>query len=175
MIRVLRLLVKSSSPSHRASRLVTKVTNAQDKYGFVCGYLLGRFYQSQLRRRYSIFVSMQSEVGENLQLPHPVGVTIGEGAKIGKNVTLYQHVTIGRRSRHAPSYPIVEDNCVLYPGAIAIGEITIGNGSRIGANCVVSSSVPSKTTIQHFDAATSLKKVHQESFNNVDIIECDQQ
>ena len=80
-------------------------------------------------------------------LPHPVGIVIGEGCSIGENATIYQHVTIGRRSRNDPRYPVIGGNVVLYPGAVIIGPVRIGKFARVGANQVVSLDLPDGSVV----------------------------
>lgn len=77
--------------------------------------------------------------------PHPVGIVIGSEARIGRNVTIYQNVTIGRQrnaTAKSDDYPVLEDNVVVYAGAVIVGRTTIGAGSVVGANAVISKDVP---------------------------------
>lgn len=74
---------------------------------------------------------------------HPVSVVISSGTPIGKNVTIFQHVTIGRQpGRSYMALPVIEDDVTIYPGAVIAGDIRIGKGSTIGANTVVTQNVP---------------------------------
>jgi len=78
-------------------------------------------------------------------LPHGLnGITISPFAKIGKNCTIFQHVTIavGNDARS----PVIGDNCLIGVGAVIIGDITIGDNVKIGANCVVLKNIPSNCT-----------------------------
>jgi serine acetyltransferase len=74
--------------------------------------------------------------------PHPIGVIISSGTQIGNNVTIFQHVTIGRQPGKEYGFlPVIEDDVVIYAGAVIVGNILIGRGSIIGANAVVTSDV----------------------------------
>jgi serine O-acetyltransferase len=78
--------------------------------------------------------------------PHGIyGIFISGGAKIGKNVIIFQHVTIGsntlNNSDNAGS-PVIGDNVYIGAGAKIIGNICIGNNCRIGANAVVYENLP---------------------------------
>ena len=89
-----------------------------------------------------------ARIGEALFIDHGMGVVIGETAEIGDNVTLYQGVTLGgtgfvRGKRH----PSVADDVVVGSGAKLLGPITIGHGSKVGANSVVIHDVPANTTV----------------------------
>ena len=89
-----------------------------------------------------------ARIGEALFIDHGAGVVIGETAEIGRDVTLYQGVTLGgtgfaRGKRH----PTVEDDVTVGSGAKLLGPITVGHGAKIGANTVVISDVPSNSTV----------------------------
>lgn len=78
-------------------------------------------------------------------LPHGItGIFIAHGAKIGKNCTILQNVTIGSSKKQAP---VIGDNCVIGAGAVIVGGIRVGNNCNIGANCTVFKDVPDNTTV----------------------------
>jgi serine O-acetyltransferase len=73
---------------------------------------------------------------------------IGETAEIGDDVTLYQGVTLGGTGfATGKRHPTVEDNVTIGSGAKLLGPITIGHGSKIGANTVVIHDVPPHSTV----------------------------
>lgn len=81
-------------------------------------------------------------------IDHGFGVVIGETAEIGKNVTLYQGVTLGGTGKETGKrHPTVGDNVVIGAGAKVLGGITIGNNVYIGANAVVLKPVPDDCTV----------------------------
>lgn len=75
-------------------------------------------------------------------------MVVNPGVRIGKNVTLFHGVTLGRRDRisregeRITQYPILEDKVWVGPHAIIVGGITIGQGSRIAGGAFVTESVP---------------------------------
>ncbi|MFX6023202.1 serine acetyltransferase, partial [Acinetobacter baumannii] len=85
-----------------------------------------------------------AQIGPSFFIDHGTGVVIGETTIIGRNVRLYQAVTLGaKRFPQEPDgslvkgiarHPIVEDDVVVYAGATLLGRITIGRGSVIGGN-----------------------------------------
>jgi serine O-acetyltransferase len=82
------------------------------------------------------------------RLPHGLyGIIIAPGAHIGKNVRICQQVTIGNDFKEVSHVPIIGDNVEIYPGAKIIGNISIGNNVKIGANAVVSFDVPDNSTV----------------------------
>lgn len=90
-------------------------------------------------------------IGESFFIDHGTGVVIGETTIIGKNVSLYQGVTLGAKSfpldkngkpiKGIKRHPIVEDNVIIYSGATILGRITIGKNSIIGGNVWLTKSV----------------------------------
>ncbi len=89
-----------------------------------------------------------AKIGEGLFIDHGMGVVIGETSEIGDNVTIYQGVTLGGTSlQKVKRHPTVGNDVVVGVGAKLIGNITIGEGSKIGAGSVVVSSVPAHATV----------------------------
>jgi serine O-acetyltransferase len=86
-------------------------------------------------------------IGCRVFIDHGVGVVIGETAEIGDDVLIYQQVTLGGVSlSHGKRHPTVENNVVIGAGAKVLGNITLGEGCKIGANSVVVKDVPPKAT-----------------------------
>ncbi len=94
-----------------------------------------------------------AEIGERFFIDHGTGVVIGETTVIGRNVKLYQGVTLGARSFALDEYghpvkgikrhPTLEDDVIVYPGASILGgETVVGKGSVIGSNAWLDYSVP---------------------------------
>ena len=93
-----------------------------------------------------------ASIGPGFFIDHGTGVVIGETAEIGRNVRLYQAVTLGAKrfvtdadghlKKGGARHPIVEDDVVVYAGATILGRVTIGRGSSIGGNVWLTRSVP---------------------------------
>ena len=93
-----------------------------------------------------------AQIGEGFFIDHGTGVVIGETAVIGRNVRIYQAVTLGAKRfeiggngelrNSYPRHPIVEDDVVIYAGATIPGRITIRRDSSIGGNVWLTESVP---------------------------------
>lgn len=106
---------------------------------------LAVFIANRLQKKQGVFISPKADFDESVQLRHPVGIVVGEGVKIGKNVIIYQNVTLGGArlgDAKANNYPEVGDNAVIFSGAVVIGKVKIGAGCTIGANSVVTKDVP---------------------------------
>jgi serine O-acetyltransferase len=88
-------------------------------------------------------------LGDYFFIDHATGVVIGETCVIGKNVKLYQGVTLGAKSfpddareiRGATRHPTIEDDVVIYANSTILGDITIGKGSTIGGNTWITHDV----------------------------------
>lgn len=94
-----------------------------------------------------------ASIGESFFIDHGTGVVIGETCTIGKNVKIYQGVTLGAKSfpldeqgnpiKGIKRHPDIEDNVVIYAGATILGGDTkIGHNSMIGGNIWLTQSVP---------------------------------
>ncbi|MBN1114249.1 MAG: serine acetyltransferase [Oligoflexia bacterium] len=98
-----------------------------------------------------------AQIGESFFMDHGTGIVIGETSVIGKNVRLYQGVTLGAKSfpldsdgnpiKGVPRHPLIEDDVIIYSGATILGRITIGKGSVIGGNVWLTESVPPDTRV----------------------------
>ncbi len=89
-----------------------------------------------------------AKVGSCCFIDHGSGVVIGETAVVGDNATLYQGVTLGGTGLHTGKrHPTLEKNVTVGSGAKLLGPITIGHGSKVGANTVVIHDVPPMTTV----------------------------
>lgn len=114
--------------------------------------LIARIIAEQSHSQTGIDIHPGASIGDGLFIDHGTGVVIGETAVIGKNVRIYQGVTLGARSfptdqdgnpiKGVARHPIVEDDVVIYSGATVLGRITIGKGSVIGGNVWLTETLP---------------------------------
>lgn len=114
--------------------------------------LLARFIAEISHSATGIDIHPGAQIGGSFFIDHGTGVVIGETAVVGRNVRLYQAVTLGAKRfaqdengalvKGAPRHPIIEDDVVIYAGATVLGRITIGRGSSIGGNVWLTHSVP---------------------------------
>ena len=89
-----------------------------------------------------------AEVGHRFFIDHGMGVVIGETTIIGDDVTLYQGVTLGGTGKETGKrHPTIRNNAVIGAGARVLGNIVIGENSRIGAGSVVLRDVPDNSTV----------------------------
>jgi serine O-acetyltransferase len=106
--------------------------------------LLARLLSQVMRFLTGIEIHPGARIGPGFFIDHGMGVVIGETTEVGRNATLYHGVTLGGTAlaRGQKRHPTLEDNVTVGAGAKILGAITIGAGSRIGANAVVVKPVP---------------------------------
>jgi len=115
--------------------------------------LIPRIMTEHAHSQTGIDIHPGAEIGPGFFIDHGTGVVIGETSTIGKNVKLYQGVTLGALSfpkdkdghpiKGIKRHPNVEDDVTIYAGATILGgETTIGVGSEIGGNVWLTHSVP---------------------------------
>ena len=129
--------------------------------------LIARIIAEKAHSLTGIDIHPGASIGEGFFIDHGTGVVIGETCVIGKNVTIYQGVTLGARSfpldaqgrpiKGAPRHPVIEDEVVIYAGATVLGRITVGRGSMIGGNVWLTESVPPGSKVTQ-------RKARQEGF-----------
>lgn len=103
--------------------------------------LVGGSYKIVTEWVMGIELPASTEIGPGLRLRHGVGVVVNPATRIGADVMIRQHVTLGNRRTH-DDCPVIEDHVEIGAGAVIIGAITIGRGARIGPNAVVVKDVP---------------------------------
>jgi serine O-acetyltransferase len=109
---------------------------------------LPRMIAAVSRSLTGIEIHPAAKIGDGFFIDHGMGVVIGETAEIGRDVTLYQGVTLGGTGfATGKRHPTVQDNVTIGSGAKLLGPITVGHGSKIGANSVVIHDVPPNSTV----------------------------
>ena len=89
-----------------------------------------------------------AEIGRRFFVDHGMGVVIGETTIIGDDVTLFQGVTLGGTGKESGKrHPTLRNGVVVGAGARVLGNIVIGENSRIGAGSVVLRDVPDNSTV----------------------------
>jgi serine O-acetyltransferase len=128
--------------------------------------MLARLIAEIAHSRTAIDIHPGATIGEGFFIDHGTGVVIGETTVIGRNVRLYQAVTLGAKRfevgddgsllKNYARHPILEDDVVVYAGATILGRVTIGRGSSIGGNVWLTYSVPPGSHITQARVRTEL-------------------
>ncbi len=105
--------------------------------------------------RTGIDIHPAARISERFCIDHGTGIVVGETTEIGRNVKLYQGVTLGALSvdkelARTKRHPTVEDDVVVYAGATILGgETVVGRGSVIGGSVWLLHSVPPHSRVYH--------------------------
>ncbi len=104
---------------------------------------------SQLARFFTgVDIHPGALLGRRLFIDHATGVVIGETAIVGSDVTMYQGVTLGGTGKgHGKRHPTVCDGVFIGNNANILGNVTVGENSRVGAGSVVLADVPPNSTV----------------------------
>ena len=87
-------------------------------------------------------IPLNCEIGGGLLIPHPNGIVIHPGAKVGVNCLIFQQVTLGTCSQ--PGTPDLAGHVDIGAGAKILGPVRIGAHAKIGANAVVIGDLPER-------------------------------
>jgi serine O-acetyltransferase len=116
-------------------------------------YRAGWFTSARIVSQYSravtgIEIHPGATIGKRFFIDHGMGVVIGETAEIGDDVLLYQGVTLGGTGKvTGKRHPTIGNGVVVGTGAKILGNIRIGDYSKIGAGSVVVRPVPDQSTV----------------------------
>lgn len=118
-----------------------------------CFYRMKLFFLARLccelgRFLTGIEIHPGATIGNRLVIDHGMGVVIGETAEIGDDCIIFHGVTLGgMKFEDVKRHPTIGNRVVIGTGAKVLGAITIGDGARVGANAVVTESVPANVTV----------------------------
>jgi serine O-acetyltransferase len=133
--------------------------------------VIPRIMSELAHSRTGIDIHPGATIGERFFIDHGTGVVIGETAVIGRNVKIYQGVTLGALSfakdpetgalvKGIKRHPNVEDNVVIYAGATILGgETVIGHDSEVGGNVWLKDSIPPFSRVYNKPPAPTIKSI----------------
>ena len=104
---------------------------------------------SQITRHFTgVEIHPAAQIGRRLFIDHAMGVIIGETTILGDDCVLYQGVTLGGTGKECGKrHPTLGRGVVVGAGAKVLGNIRIGDGTKIGGNSVVVKDVPEQCTV----------------------------
>ncbi|MBN1787136.1 MAG: hypothetical protein JW806_01930 [Sedimentisphaerales bacterium] len=116
--------------------------------------LIPRIMSERAHHETGIDIHPGARIGERFFIDHGTGIVIGETAIIGKNVKIYQGVTLGALApaagqslRGVKRHPTIEDDVTIYAAATILGNVTIGKGATISGNVWIKESIPPGVTV----------------------------
>lgn len=109
---------------------------------------IARYIQHQVSVLCDVDIHPAAVIGAGLMVDHATGLVIGETAVVGANVSLLHGVTLGGSGNDTGKrHPTVGVGVMISAGAKVLGDIVIGEGSKVGAGSVVLESVPPGVTV----------------------------
>src|ERR1017187_6101601 len=110
--------------------------------------LLARWLSQVARLLTGIEIHPAAQIGSRLFIDHGMGVVIGETSIVGDDVTMYQGATLGGTGKEKlKRHPTIGNGVFIGAGARILGNIRVGDNSRIGAGSVVLRDVPDDSTV----------------------------
>lgn len=111
-------------------------------------FILARWLSLKNQQKTGIDIHPGATIGRRFFIDHGVGVVIGETCIIGDDVKVYQGVTLGGTGKdHGKRHPTVENNVLIGAGAKILGNITLGEGCKVGAGAIVIRNVDPGVTV----------------------------
>jgi serine O-acetyltransferase len=108
--------------------------------------LPARIFANWIRTATGIEIHPAAVIGRRFFIDHGMGVVIGETTVIGDDVMIYHDVTLGSRTlTEGKRHPTIHNDVVIGAGARVLGNISVGQGARIGANRVIVRDVEPRT------------------------------
>lgn len=109
---------------------------------------LALFMQSRMSQKFGVDIHPAARFGRGILLDHATGLVVGETAVVGNRVSILQSVTLGGTGKSdGDRHPKIGDGVLISAGAKILGNITVGEGAKIGAGSVVLKAVPAHTTV----------------------------
>ncbi len=134
--------------------------------------LLPRMLTEYAHERTGTDIHPGAQIGTHFFIDHCTGVVIGETARIGNHVKIYQNVTLGAKSfeldedgnpvKGVKRHPDIGDHVTIYPSATILGgQTVIGEHSIVGSNVWLMKSIPAKSIVYYEGEGTSVVKDQQ--------------
>lgn len=106
------------------------------------------YLQSRASSIFQTDINPAAQIGKGIFLDHATGLVVGETAIIGDNVSILHGVTLGGTGKEgADRHPKIRHGVLIGAGAKILGNIEVGNCSRVAAGSVVLKSVPPNSTV----------------------------
>lgn len=106
------------------------------------------YLQSQSSKLFGVDIHPAARFGQGIMLDHATGFVVGETAVVGDNCSFLHGVTLGGSGKvGGDRHPKIGGNVLIGAGAKILGNIRVGNCSRVAAGSVVLRDVPDETTV----------------------------
>lgn len=109
--------------------------------------IVGRVIRMVEMSLFGAELSLHARIGTGFYVAHSHGVVVGGTTVVGDHVKILGSNTFGNRQGFGLDYPTVGSNVVIGAGARVLGDVTLGDGCRVGANAVVTCDVADGVTV----------------------------
>jgi serine O-acetyltransferase len=136
--------------------------------------IIPRIFTEHAHQITGIDIHPGADIDSPFFIDHGTGIVIGETTKIGKNVKIYQGVTLGALSvdkslSKVKRHPTIEDDVIIYSQSVILGGNTvIGKGCIIGGNSWLTQSVPANSIV--YSKMEMKVRSNEENFNTIDFV-----
>lgn len=111
-------------------------------------FALALFFQNSISERFTVDIHPAAKMGSGIMIDHATGLVIGETAVVGDDVSILHSVTLGGSGcQQGDRHPKIGHGVLLAAGAKVLGNITVGDGVKVGAGSLVLESVPDHVTV----------------------------
>ena len=109
---------------------------------------LAFFLQNRISEVFAVDIHPAARIGEGILIDHGTGVVIGETAVVGDDVSMLHEVTLGGTGKESGDrHPKVGNGVLIGAGAKILGNVRVGDGSKVAACSVVLQEVPPHATV----------------------------
>ena len=136
--------------------------------------IIPRILTEHAHEKTGIDIHPGAKIGSPFFIDHGTGIVIGETTEIGKNVKIYQGVTLGALSvdkslSQTKRHPTIQDDVIIYSQAVILGGNTvIGEKSIIGGNAWITQSIPANSIV--YNKSEVRVRTNQDFENTIDFI-----
>lgn len=110
--------------------------------------LLAFHLQNRTSELFGVDINPSARIGHGIMLDHATGFVVGETAVVGNDCSILQGVTLGGTGKaDEDRHPKIGDRVLIGAGACVLGNIRIGDGSKVAAGSVVLKAVPANCTV----------------------------
>ena len=111
-------------------------------------HTMALFFQNRASEVFGVDIHPAATIKGGVMIDHATGVVIGETSTIDENVSIFQGVTLGGKGTETGDrHPKIKSGVSIYASSTILGNITIGENSKVAAGSLVLKNVPSNVTV----------------------------
>ena len=111
-------------------------------------HTMALFFQNRASEVFGVDIHPAASIKGGVMIDHATGVVIGETSTIDENVSIFQGVTLGGKGTETGDrHPKIKSGVSIYASSTILGNITIGENSKVAAGSLVLKNVPSNVTV----------------------------